>query len=51
MKDVLEELRKEIGDTTLVAVSKTKSNEKILEAYNLGIKEKLDIFICSKVFF
>ena len=39
MKDVLEELRKEIGDTTLVAVSKTKSNEKILEAYNLGIKD------------
>ena len=39
MKDVLEELRNEIGDTTLVAVSKTKSNEKILEAYNLGIKD------------
>ena len=39
MKDVLEELRNEIGDTTLVAVSKTKPNEKILEAYNLGIKD------------
>lgn len=39
MKEVLEELRNEIGDTTLVAVSKTKPNEKILEAYNLGIKD------------
>ena len=39
MNEVLEELRKEINDVTLVAVSKTKSNEKILEAYNLGIRD------------
>ena len=39
MKEVLEGLKKEIGDTTLVAVSKTKSNEDILKAYGLGIRD------------
>ncbi len=39
MKDSIEKIKKEIGDTTLVAVSKTKSNEMILEAYNLGIRD------------
>lgn len=39
MKETLEELSKELGNTTLVAVSKTKPNESILEAYNLGIKD------------
>ena len=39
MKEILESLLNEIGDTTLVAVSKTKSNEEILEVYNLGIRE------------
>ena len=39
MKETLEELSKELGNTTLVAVSKTKPNEDILEAYNLGIKD------------
>ena len=38
MKKVIEELKKEIGKTTLVAVSKTKSNEDIMEAYNLGLR-------------
>ena len=38
MKKVIEELKKEIGKTTLVAVSKTKSNEEILKAYNLGLR-------------
>lgn len=39
MKESIEELKKEIGNTTLVAVSKTKSNESILGAYNLGIRD------------
>ena len=39
MKEVIEGLKKEIGDTTLVAVSKTKSNEEILKVYNLGIRD------------
>ena len=39
MKDIREKLKKEIGNTTLVAVSKTKSEEDILKAYNLGIKD------------
>lgn len=39
MKDIIEELKKELGNTTLVAVSKTKSNEEILEAYNQGIRD------------
>ena len=39
MKEIIEELKKELGEVTLVAVSKTKSNDKILEAYNLGIRD------------
>ena len=39
MKDAIEEIKKEIGDITLVAVSKTKSNEDIMKAYNLGIRD------------
>jgi len=39
MKDVIEEIKKEIGNTTLVAVSKTKSIEDIMEAYNLGLRD------------
>ena len=39
MKEVIDEIKKEIGDTLLVAVSKTKSNEEIIEAYNLGIRD------------
>ena len=38
MKEIIEKLRKELGETTLVAVSKTKSNEDIMRAYNLGLK-------------
>ena len=38
MKEVIEELKKELGDTTLVAVSKTKSNDEIMKAYELGIR-------------
>ena len=38
MKKIIQELSKEIKDATLVAVSKTKPNEAILEAYNLGIR-------------
>jgi pyridoxal phosphate enzyme (YggS family) len=39
MKDNIDNILKEIGNTTLVAVSKTKPNESILEAYNLGIRD------------
>lgn len=39
MKESIELLRKELGDTLLVAVSKTKSNDEIMEAYNLGIRD------------
>ena len=39
MKDAIEEIKKEIGDITLVAVSKTKRNEDIMKAYNLGIRD------------
>ena len=39
MKEKIELIKEEIGDTLLVAVSKTKSNEEILEAYNLGIRD------------
>ncbi len=39
MKDSINEIKKEIGDATLVAVSKTKSNEDIMAAYELGIKD------------
>lgn len=39
MKEIIEEIKREIGNITLVAVSKTKSNNQILEAYNLGIRD------------
>ena len=39
MKECIEELRSELGTATLVAVSKTKSNDAILEAYSLGIRD------------
>lgn len=39
MKETIEELRKELGNITLVAVSKTKSNEDILKAYDQGIRD------------
>ena len=39
MKECIEELRSELGTATLVAVSKTKSNEEILKAYDLGIRD------------
>lgn len=39
MKENIENILKEIGNTKLVAVSKTKPNEDILKAYNLGIKD------------
>ena len=38
MEEIIEELKKEIGKTTLVAVSKTKSDEEIMKAYNMGVK-------------
>ena len=41
MKEVLDSIYEEIGskDITLVAVSKTKSNELIMDAYNLGVRD------------
>ena len=36
---VIDDIKKQIGDTVLVAVSKTKSNEEIIEVYNLGIRD------------
>ena len=39
MKEVIEELTKELGKITLVAVSKTKSTEDILNVYELGIRD------------
>ena len=39
MKEVIEELREELGDSLLVAVSKTKSNEDIMKAYDLGLRD------------
>ena len=39
MKESIELLKQELGSTLLVAVSKTKSNEEIMEAYNLGIRD------------
>jgi len=35
----IEKIKKEIGNTTLVAVSKTKSAEEILKVYSLGIRD------------
>ena len=39
MKKIIEELKNELGNITLVAVSKTKSNEEILEVYKNGIRD------------
>ena len=39
MKESIELLKQELGKTLLVAVSKTKSNEEIMEAYNLGLRD------------
>ena len=39
MKDAIESIKQEIGDSLLVAVSKTKPNEDIMKAYNLGIRD------------
>ena len=39
IKTNIKKIISEIGNTNLVAVSKTKSNEEILEAYNCGIKD------------
>ena len=39
LKDTINEIKKEIGNATLVAVSKTRSNEEILSVYELGIKD------------
>ena len=39
MKESIELIKSEIGSATLVAVSKTKSNEEIMEAYNLGLRD------------
>lgn len=39
MKKEIEELKKEIGDVVLVAVSKTKSRDDILKAYEFGIRD------------
>ena len=39
LKDTINLLKKELGKTTLVAVSKTRSNEEILKVYNLGIRD------------
>ncbi len=39
MQETIEELLKEIGNVTLVAVSKTKPNEDILKVYDLGIRD------------
>lgn len=35
----LNKLKKEIGNTILVAVSKTRSNEEIMKVYNFGIRD------------
>ena len=39
MKKIIEELKRELNGITLVAVSKTKSNDEILKVYKLGIKD------------
>lgn len=39
MEKEIKELQKELGNTLLVAVSKMQSNEMILKAYNLGIRD------------
>ena len=39
LKEIINEFKSELGNTTLVAVSKTKSNEDILKVYDLGIRD------------
>lgn len=39
MKDCIENLKNELGNVLLVAVSKTKSNEDVLKAYEIGIRD------------
>lgn len=39
LEKVIKSLKEELGKITLVAVSKTKSNEDILKVYNLGIRD------------
>ena len=39
IRNNIESIKSEIGNVLLVAVSKTKGNEEILEAYNNGIKD------------
>ncbi len=39
MKEILDDLKKELGSVNLVAVSKTRSNEEIMKAYDLGIRD------------
>lgn len=39
LKEVITSLKVELGKIILVAVSKTKSNEEILNVYNLGIRD------------
>ncbi len=39
MKGIIDELKSELGSVTLVAVSKTKSNEDIMKVYDLGVRD------------
>ena len=39
MEEVIDELKSELGSVTLVAVSKTKSNEDIMKVYDLGVRD------------
>jgi pyridoxal phosphate enzyme (YggS family) len=39
LNKVITQLRKEVGNKTLLAVSKMKSNEEILKVYELGIRD------------
>ena len=39
LEKTINELKKELGNINLVAVSKTKTNEDILNVYNLGIRD------------
>lgn len=39
MQEAIEELKRELGNTLLVAVSKTKSNADIIKAYDLGLRD------------
>ncbi len=39
LEKTINELKEELGKITLVAVSKTKSNDEIMNVYNLGIRD------------